>query len=30
MPAEAAPAPSEGFTEPITPAEAGLPGFNNR
>jgi hypothetical protein len=28
MPAEAAPAPIEGFTEPITPAEAGLPGFN--
>ena len=30
MPAEAAPAPIEGFIEPITPAEAGLPGFNNR
>ena len=28
MPAEAEPPTLEGFNEPITPAEAGLPGFN--
>jgi hypothetical protein len=28
MPAEAEPPTVEGFNEPITPAEAGLPGFN--